>query len=245
LIGALYAHEGELEGPFVIFIGAWGVAKQELEASFGATVIELSSGEPLCQVTAEADATMVAAGWFFPFVVGPWAENDLNTIKGVAEEIGKAIVEDAGDKTVRVVIMAGDPGLQSRREQAQAMEERLSALTRRAEAGDAEAQLQLYYAEGRPNARLKWLCRAADQGYVTAQVEIGRLYWKGLDGLKQDLRRAYVWYSLAAQGGYKDWDVWELRSLKSRMTADQTIEATDMLDAWEPGQCERDLILQQ
>ena len=241
LIGSLYEHEGELEGSFMIFIGAWGVGKQELEARFSATIIDLSSGNPLCQVTADADATIAFAGWFFPFIVGPWAEGDLNTIKSVADEVGKVIVEDANSETVRIVVMAGESGFESRRGRAEATEERLNALRGRAEAGDAESQLQLYYVEKEQNASLKWLCRAADQGYPAAQLEMGRLYQKGLKGLKQDRLRAYIWYSLAARGGYKDWDVRELRSLKSQMTPDQTIKATDMLDSWQPGQCERDL----
>lgn len=119
---------------------------------------------------------------------------------------------------------------------------RRTNLENRAQAGDPEAQLQLYHLDQVPHERLKWLCRSADQGYPAAQLEVGRLHWKGVQGVKQDLRIAYVWYSLAARGGYKDWDVWELRSLKSKMTPDQTIEATNMLEDWQPGQCEHSLV---
>jgi len=111
---------------------------------------------------------------------------------------------------------------------------------KRAEKGDAASQFALYRIADAPE-RFVWLCRAADQGYAAAQLELGRLYWKGLKGVKQDSRWAYAWYSLAAQGGYKDWEVWELPSLTSQMTPRQLSQAQQMLAEWEPGQCEREL----
>jgi len=153
LVSPLYEHEGEIEGPLMIFMGAWGVAKQELEARLGATVFDLQSGKPLCNVTGEADATMVFAGWFFPFVVGPWAEGDLNTIRSVAAEVGKAISEDAKSENVRIVVAA----VVSDREAIEG-----ENLMNWAIQGDADAQYQIHWGLTRPE-NLRWLCLAADQ----------------------------------------------------------------------------------
>jgi len=108
-------------------------------------------------------------------------------------------------------------------------------------AGDAEAQLQLYYAERRDRSSLKWLCRAAEQGQRHAQNELASEYRRGIRFVKRNLVQAYVWYSLAVQGGaieYRD----RLEELTAAMTPEQIDEAERQLDAWTPGQCERDLV---
>ena len=76
---------------------------------------------------------------------------------------------------------------------------------KQAEAGDPEAQLQLYYGNTHSPDALKWLCRSADQGQSHAQNEIASLYWKGRKGVNRDLTRAYLWYSLAARNGHVEY----------------------------------------
>jgi len=111
----------------------------------------------------------------------------------------------------------------------------------RAHKGDPEAQLELFYVRHDPLEKLKWLCRAADQGQRNAQKELADLYREGCGVINQDLARAYVWFSLALQG-----DVGEYRSnldsVIKFMSQAQLNEAEHMLTNWKPGQCERDLV---
>jgi hypothetical protein len=237
LVSPLYEHEGEIEGPLMVGIGAWGVAKQELEARFGATIFKLESGKPLCNVTAEADATMVVAGWFFPFVVGPWAEGDLNTIRGVANEVGKAINEDAKAENVRVVVTAATSDQQALEDE---------ALMARAKQGDAEAQYKIHWGLVRPD-NLRWLCLAADQEHRAAQGRLGDIYYNGWFGVDSDFVRSYMWFTLATRG-QGEWADWAKRQLELRLkfkelTPDDVRRAEKMAAEWEPGQCVRDLAL--
>jgi hypothetical protein len=121
-------------------------------------------------------------------------------------------------------------------------EDHIDALRRRAQADDAEAQLQLYYAQRGQKASLKWLCRAADQGQRHAQNEIASLYWKGDEDIAQDLLRAYVWYSIAVRNGYEEYR-WKMEKVAESLTPEQTVKAKEMLKDWQPGQCEHDLRL--
>ena len=81
----------------------------------------------------------------------------------------------------------------------------------RAEKGDVYSQYELAnsyccnnfeggtdYAES-----FKWFCEAAKNGYSKAQVEVGKLYehrktFPNFE-VKQDLEKAYMWYSFAAK----------------------------------------------
>ena len=48
-----------------------------------------------------------------------------------------------------------------------------------------------------------WYRKAADQGYATAQFNLGTMYHNGF-GVTKDLRQALVWYQKAAQQGYEE-----------------------------------------
>jgi len=85
---------------------------------------------------------------------------------------------------------------------------------------------------------ITFLCRAADQGHPNAQIEVGRHFAQGNYGLQKDLKRAYVWYSLASSCVLS----MHLRLLSQKMTSEQIAEAKIMLKDWKPGQCEHDLI---
>ena len=82
----------------------------------------------------------------------------------------------------------------------------LHQLRQRAEAGDAEAQVELggIYYHGlrgeRPNflEAISWYCKAADQGSARAQYAMGRAYTDGVVGLPPDRREAIKWYRRAA-----------------------------------------------
>jgi TPR repeat protein len=47
----------------------------------------------------------------------------------------------------------------------------------------------------------QWYCKAANQGYAPAQVNLGALYAEG-HGVPQDFQEALAWYQKAADQGY-------------------------------------------
>jgi TPR repeat protein len=79
-----------------------------------------------------------------------------------------------------------------------------------------------------------------DLGHAYAQRRIGELYYQGLYGLHKDLTQAYVWYTLAANGG-DDGAAEQVDLLIEELSAQQLSDARIKLEEWEPGQCERDL----
>ena len=56
---------------------------------------------------------------------------------------------------------------------------------------------------GDPGEAVKWFTLAAQQGVVTAQNELGRMYRWG-DGVETDYREAVKWYTEAAEAGDAD-----------------------------------------
>lgn len=86
-------------------------------------------------------------------------------------------------------------------------EQALAELTRKAEAGDAQAQYELgrRYAEGEGVSKdaakaMEWWNRAAEQGNADAQHRLGVAYHLG-EGVKQDLIKAIAWTRKAAEQG--------------------------------------------
>jgi TPR repeat protein len=138
-------------------------------------------------------------------------------------------------------------------------EERSEIIRKRAEEGDAEAMYLIFDALSsnikEPVAAWEWLCKAADQGYVKAQVEIAhwhrtttwefgqpdRLEWLREAGIHADDQIAYLWYTIAARE-----DDNRLRTRNNlfygKLTEEGIIEAKDMVRNWKPGQCQRDLV---
>lgn len=55
---------------------------------------------------------------------------------------------------------------------------------------------------------------AAAQGYALAQFELGNMYYAGSGGQQKDLARAYLWLSLAADGGLPE--AWEQVAMLTR-----------------------------
>ena len=118
---------------------------------------------------------------------------------------------------------------------------------------DTEAQEQyLHYlarSENNPT-RLSYLCRAADGGNPFAQGEVGRRITQGVSGVHKDIRRVYVWYSLAAKfvpsysspslQGRDD----QLEAIAQKMSPAQIDQAEQMLLDWKPGQCKDDLLIE-
>ena len=83
--------------------------------------------------------------------------------------------------------------------------------TEEAEAGNAEAQLQLYYCyiRGRGDydrdlvKATKWLTLSAENGNVRAQFTLAQCYSVGLDISKNE-KEAFKWYRKAAEQGHAD-----------------------------------------
>ena len=142
-----------------------------------------------------------------------------------------------------------------------------TSLKSKAEAGDAEAQYHLFLLEDR--IPVKWLCRAADQEYFNARLELAYLYGSGAYGFPQDFKRSYVWYRLAGSGEHSEAiDKWirklkkpsfwnagkvcevaqacyiasQIFQLQELLTPAEVSEAERILDNWKPGLCERDLL---
>jgi len=116
---------------------------------------------------------------------------------------------------------------------------------------DIGAQEQYFHylalSDNNPN-RLSYLCRAADQGNPYAQLEVGKHFAEGRNGVQQDIKSAYVWYSLAVKfvPGYVSPTLQSrdkiLLELAQEMTPDQIGRGEQMLKDWKPGQCEQILI---
>jgi TPR repeat protein len=90
---------------------------------------------------------------------------------------------------------------------------------------------------------VKWYRRAAEQGYIPAQVYLGIRYDQGT-GVSQDYIKAHMWFNLAAGAstGKEMEDAAERRELVARkMTPQQIAEAQRLASKWKPQQ-EEDLV---
>jgi TPR repeat protein len=77
-----------------------------------------------------------------------------------------------------------------------------------------------------------WWRKAADQGDMDAQYELGVLYQKG-EGVPKDLVLAYMWENLAAAQGEEE--ARKLRNaLERSMTLEQVGEAQKFSRNWKP-----------
>ena len=83
-------------------------------------------------------------------------------------------------------------------------------------------------------------CPNADLGDAAAQKHIADIYYFGAYNIDRDLLRAYVWYTLSANGGNEN-AVKTLSLVISELTPEQLKESQNLLKEWAPGQCEDDL----
>jgi hypothetical protein len=87
------------------------------------------------------------------------------------------------------------------------------------------------------------LCTAADLGDFTSRDELGRIYFFGSRGVPEDAPRAYMWYRLAEEVYVPpSGTVTIMQSVCDAMTPEQHIAAKRLLEGWEPGQCEKELV---
>jgi len=261
LVGPMSYVEGEPRGHFVLWIGGYGAAQRDIESELAAVIVDLKTRETVSQVTSEAHGTQTAAGLFYFVLTIPIT--DSAAIRGLGDELARVITERAGSQPVRIAVLAGEPaadgdtepaddelaiwnqGATSSMPSGSPRYEEIAGLTpdqllAKAERGDAEARLQLYWSPRAPN-RLSWLCRAADQGHPDAQYRLGLLHQYGKEGITQDPVQAYMWYRLAAANGHHPAAV-EAQALLEKLTAGQAMEAEVFLLKWAPGQCALGLV---
>jgi TPR repeat protein len=91
---------------------------------------------------------------------------------------------------------------------------------------------QLLLNRGHDAAAVVWWRRAADQGNVVAQHNLGVMYANGR-GVPQNYAEAYKWWSLAAAQGYAK-AVTNRDRLLGRMTPAQIDEGRQLAAAWRP-----------
>lgn len=117
----------------------------------------------------------------------------------------------------------------------------LSSLRAKAEAGEAAFQAYFGYLYLNGSAGLpqdyeqafKWYHKAADQGYVAAQYNLGILYDEGL-GVTQSHEAGYFWLTLAAQASGKQ-DYAERRDRAGfTLSLAQTDELKKRAASWKP-----------
>lgn len=101
----------------------------------------------------------------------------------------------------------------------------------KAEAGDSVAQHMLGMKLRSTPRGTMWFRRAAEQGSPSAQYDLGLAYLYGEGGLLQDFVQAYMWFNLAAAGGYGK--AKEVRGdLVTKMTTEQIAEAQRLAREW-------------
>jgi hypothetical protein len=89
--------------------------------------------------------------------------------------------------------------------------------------------------------RYRNLCYAAEHGIIAAMMRMGELYWIGMYGVKEDPVRAYIWYRLAKDTGDAE-AIRKVKNLKNNaLSANQLQQAERLFQAWQAGQCEKDL----
>jgi TPR repeat protein len=103
--------------------------------------------------------------------------------------------------------------------------------------GDAEAEYR--YASTRLNnaEKWKWFCKAANKGHPGAMFQFGARSRPGTGTSKEDLVRAYMWYSLA----FKHGNVYGANmrdQVAPQMTAPEIAEAERLVDEWQPDEAE-------
>jgi hypothetical protein len=160
-----------------------------------------------------------------------WGGLDCRQLFWTLDQLKTLVPEDTEPS------IAFTPGVPSRYDEIAGLTH--EELLARAEEGNAEAQLQLYWST-KGTKRLAWLCRAADQGHADAQYRLGLLHRYGNEGLRQDPMLAYMWYRLAASKGHYAAAIDAPVSIED-LTAGQAMEAEILVQKWRPGQCERDL----
>lgn len=225
LVAPVQVREDGIDGPFVVWIGFYGIGTTDSEAKLSATVIDLRRGQVLLRVESTAQGKGGALGWFYGVFVVP--ETLSGAIEGLGQEVAKSIAREGDSKKIKLAVLALEefkaPGIDPQvwLEKGSNQEEPLAEAyyrylrepqvlglnstqwLERAESGDSEAQLQIYWntvSKERQSAH-RWLCRSAENGNPDARYRIGALYQHGAEGVSKDNAHAFLWYELARLAG--------------------------------------------
>ena len=194
--------------------------------------------------------------FYIPVALHTYPDEDPCNMAGriAADAITQSITTG---KAPRIAVVTGD---WKSAERSYKKESQIMVLQKRARQGDQDAQWELY--QMNPNAEnMAWLCRDADQGKIRARSELGMLYFYGSDIYRErmnvhipaNVSRSCMWFHLAGQAqitGQPETKGVELMSMPYEsaevgrtskvMTADELAEAEQLIQAWKPGQCNRD-----
>ena len=125
-----------------------------------------------------------------------------------------------------------------------------SELKQRAQSGDTEAEYQLgqkYARSASPQTpeAIYWLCRAAKEGHVPAQLELASLYARdaragnntAVDGPRlSNWGSAYFWYTAAASQGNEQ-ALTNREDLAAKMETDEVMEVKKKATRWQKAVC--------
>jgi hypothetical protein len=89
---------------------------------------------------------------------------------------------------------------------------------------------------------IEGLCIAAERDSMSAREALGRIYYFGSSDIESDLPRAYMWYYLAAKVVRPSATRDKVQNYCDGMTPEQRSSSVSLLEKWQPGQCERDLM---
>ncbi len=180
---------------------------------------------------------------------------DLTRLYGDREAAFEMARRHGVPKFIRTLAEQGDT--EAAIELARIFEE-TSPLQKLAKSGDAGIAYETYEVTvmipGHASDSRKWLCKAANEGHVEAQMELGYRHrsavWKTSladnirmqnlreAGFNPDDRIAYMWYTLAAASAETNDLALKRRRYVMKDMADKEIaEAKRMIQAWKPGQC--------
>jgi len=242
------------------FIGVYAHGSSIISTNLLAGLIDLDN--PMSLEYLETKATgKDSVTWILPylglFVFGSVPETEESAMNGMAQRIVTEIRQVKTQQHLKIMVVAGSweaAVLSYEREQA------LIALQEKAEQGEMDAQWHLYSEQPIVN-NLVWLCRAADQGHVSARNELGTLHFYGSDKYRKfesvhiqaDLPQSCMWFHLAGQANITDhpdseeagilrpeYYSAEVERTAKAMTEQEIADGEKLVHAWVQGQCDRD-----
>lgn len=216
LLSEAQVETGDEKGFLIPFLGAMAASE---ESTLGALVIDLRHGAMLSQLS----ATSSGKGGMLYYVIFMVATDPMTesaVIKGLSESIAKTLENESHEGELRIAVLAGEVP-EKTNEQASV------PFRNTGTEWDLQKDIGAY-------------CPNADLGHADAQKHIADIYYFGTYNIDRDLVRAYVWYTLAVNGGNENAEK-TLSLVISELTPEQLKEAQNLLKEWAPGQCEDDL----
>jgi Sel1 repeat len=156
------------------------------------------------QVRAEQYVIAIVASIFLFGELCGYREHEFQELRGRAKQIGDELVDLRKAIDARFDALGQELFGEKRTKELERARERLVLTVQKAESGDPEQQfsLGLHYAVGSVVPQddfeaVRWMRKAAEQGYAYAQQHLGIAYNTGC-GVKTDNSEAYFWLSLSA-----------------------------------------------